>query len=82
MDSISETAARNARRGRQREPKKPTLVAMAKVGNGWQRIGAAWNFKSGENGLSVQINALPLNWDGRFSLFEPEEMPADEPQED
>jgi hypothetical protein len=77
MDSISERASANTRRGR-REPKKPTLVAMAKVGNGWQRIGAAWSFKSGEEGLSVQINALPLNWDGRFSLFTPQEVPADE----
>lgn len=78
MDSITERASANARRGRQREVKKPNFVAMAKVGNGWARIGAAWSFKSGEEGLSVQINAIPINWDGRFSLFTPEELPADE----
>jgi len=74
--SISDRASPRARE--RREPKKPQFIAMSKVGNGWQRIGAAWTFKSGEEGLSVQISAIPLNWDGRFSLFTPDEVPADE----
>jgi hypothetical protein len=58
---------------------------MCKIGNGWQRIGAAWSVKSGEDALSVQLTAIPVGaWDGRFSLFLPNEPPdenAEQPQE-
>jgi uncharacterized protein (DUF736 family) len=36
------------------------------------RIGAAWNSQSREDGsyyISVRINSVPLNWDGRLVLF-------------
>jgi hypothetical protein len=62
-----------------REVRNPVYLAFAKVGGGWQKIGAAWNFKSGENGYSLQITAIPLNWDGRFILAMPTE--SGEPQE-
>ena len=65
--SITQTATRNVRQARP----KPKYVARAKVGNGWQTIGAAWPFRSGEDGLSIQINTIPLNWDGRFTLIVP-----------
>ena len=55
------------------------LVSEALADPGWQKIGAAWNFKSGENGYSLQITAIPLNWDGRFILAMPTE--SGEPQE-
>jgi hypothetical protein len=73
-----------ARRIQPREKQKPKYVARAKVGQGWQTIGAAWPFRSGEDGLSLQINTIPLNWDGRFTLIPPltndevPEPPADE----
>ena len=66
-------------RAKPREVRNPVYLAFAKVGGGWQKIGAAWNFKSGENGYSVQITAIPLNWDGRFILATPTE--SGEPQE-
>jgi hypothetical protein len=53
-------------RAKPREVRNPVYLAFAKVGGGWQKIGAAWNFKSGEDGYSLQITAIPLNWDGRF----------------
>jgi hypothetical protein len=66
-------------RAKLREVRNPVYLAFAKVGGGWQKIGAAWNFKSGENGYSLQITAIPLNWDGRFILAMPTE--SGEPQE-
>lgn len=63
----------------QREPRKPVYLAFSKVepsGNsrgGWQKIGAAWPAKNGENMFSLQITAIPINWDGRFILAVPTE---------
>jgi hypothetical protein len=54
--------------------KKPTLIAYTVKDRGegqkdiWTRIGAAWPHGSG-NGLSIQLDALPL--DGRIVLTEP-----------
>jgi len=53
--------------------KKPTLIAYTVKDRGegkdiWTRIGAAWPHSSG-NGLSIQLDALPL--DGRIVLTEP-----------
>jgi hypothetical protein len=54
--------------------KKPTLIAYTIKDRGkgqnaiWTRIGAAWPHGSG-NGLSIQLDALPL--DGRIVLTEP-----------
>ena len=66
------------------EKRKPALIARAKVGNGWQSIGAAWPLKSGEEGLSVKLNAIPVDgWNGQFVLLPPlpnQEVPqVDEP---
>jgi hypothetical protein len=68
---------------RPREVRNPVYMAFAKVGGGWQKIGAAWNFRSGEEGFSIQITTMPLNWDGRFILAkltengEPKELRED-----
>lgn len=72
--SISDRATR-----KMPEKRMPKYNAMAKVNGGWVRIGAAWDVKSGEDALSVQITSIPMQWDGRFSLFVPS-MPEDEPQ--
>lgn len=81
--SISQQAVRGMQR---RERPQPKYIARAKVGNGWVSIGAAWMFRSGEEGLSLQITTVPLNWDGRFVLLPPlpnedvEVVPAEEPE--
>lgn len=62
-----------------REKQVPKYIARAKVGQGWQTLGAAWPFRSGEDGLSIQLNSVPLNWDGRFTLIPP--LPNDEAPE-
>lgn len=66
----------------QRDKRLPKYQAMAKVSGGWVRIGAAWEVRSGEDALSVQLTAIPVGaWDGRFSLFvpnQPEDTPRDE----
>src|SRR5438270_856674 len=81
MSTISERAAvrRNTR-------PMPSYIARAKVGNGWTSIGAAWPLRSGEEGFSLKLTTIPLNWDGRFVLLPPleneeaAEPPADEPE--
>jgi hypothetical protein len=55
--------------------KKPTLIAYTvreREGQKpvWTRIGAAWPHDKG-NGLTLQLEALPLNFDGRIVLTEP-----------
>jgi hypothetical protein len=62
---------------------KPTFIAYSVKDRGrnqkpfWVRIGGAWRFESGENGYTIQLDALPL--DGRIVLAEPkpETDPAD-----
>jgi hypothetical protein len=67
--SISERAT--PRRPQRAERPKPIYIARAKVGNGWVSIGAAWKLKSGEDGFSLKLTTIPLNWDGRFVLLPP-----------
>lgn len=50
---------------RAREKRLPKYQAMAKVNGGWVRIGAAWEVKSGDDALSVQLTSIPMQWDGR-----------------
>lgn len=59
---------------------KPAFNARAKVGNGWVNIGAAWPLRSGEEGFSLKLTTIPLNWDGRFILLPP--LPNDEAPEE
>jgi len=66
------TVERTTTRRPQREARpKPDYVARAKVGNGWVNIGAAWPLRSGEDGFSLKLTTIPLNWDGRFVLLPP-----------
>lgn len=68
--SITERAV--AARTNGREKKLPKYNAMYKPkGGGWTKIGAAWEVRSGEDALSVQLTAIPIGFDGRFSLFLP-----------
>lgn len=63
-----------------RERQQPAFVARAKVGNGWVNIGAAWPLRSGEEGFSLKLTTIPLNWDGRFVLLRPLENGEDAPE--
>ncbi len=67
-----------------REKRKPVFVARAKVGSGWQTLGAAWERRNGEPGYSIKLNTLPVgNWDGNFVLIPPlGDEPVDEPPEE
>ncbi|MBK5961274.1 hypothetical protein CCR97_24155 [Rhodoplanes elegans] len=59
-------------RSRQREVRRPKYLARAKVGSGWQTIGAAWELRNGEEGLSVKLNSIPVGaWEGQFVLIPP-----------
>jgi hypothetical protein len=71
--AISERARARA----PREARKPVYLAFSKIeptGNSrgcWQKIGACWRAKNGEDMFSLQITAIPLNWDGKFILALP-----------
>lgn len=67
--SISERAT--ATRPKRAERPQPKYIARAKVGNGWVSIGAAWAVRSGEDALSVQLQTMPIGFDGRFVLLPP-----------
>ncbi len=59
---------------------KPTLIAYSvreREGKKaiWTTIGAAWPHGKGI-GLTIQLEALPLNFDGRIVLREPAEDEA------
>jgi hypothetical protein len=78
--SISE---RTTTRRPQREARpKPQYIIRAKVGTGWVSIGAAWALRSGDDGFSVKLTSIPLQWDGRAVLLPPLEngdpVPAEE----
>lgn len=61
---------------------KPTLYAYSVKDRGrgqksiWTRIGAAWPHEEGK-GFSIQLEALPLNFDGRLVLTEPKEAQSE-----
>lgn len=69
MSSVSERTT--ARRPQREARPKPQYVARAKVQNGWVSIGAAWPLRSGDDGFSLKLTTIPLNWDGRFVLLPP-----------
>jgi hypothetical protein len=69
MSSVSERTT--ARRPQREARPKPKYIARAKVGTGWTSIGAAWELRSGEDGFSLKLTTIPLNWDGRFVLLPP-----------
>ena len=56
---------------------KPTFYAYGEADRGRRKpflvsIGAAWPHEKG-NGLTVQIDSLPLNFNGRVVLLEPKD---------
>ena len=66
---------------RTREVRKPVYIARAKVGNGWQTIGACWPLRNGD-GYSVKLNSIPVgSWEGQFVLLPPLGDGDPEPQE-
>ena len=66
---------------RTREVRKPVYIARAKVGNGWQTIGACWQLRNGD-GFSVKLNSIPVGaWEGQFVLLPPLEDGDPEPRE-
>ena len=44
----------------------------------WTRIGAAWLQKKGQ-GLNIELEALPLNFDGKIILMPPKDDSAETP---
>jgi hypothetical protein len=62
-------------RNQKRSPNPPKLIAyhVADSGRGrkfWTRLGGVWEHKNGE-GLTVFVNVLPIDFDGRIVLLPP-----------
>ena len=47
----------------------------------WTRIGVAWAHEKG-NGYSLELEALPVNFDGRLVLMPPRDDSESAPRED
>lgn len=76
MDSISERASANARRGRDEEKRDVDYFVRAKTGPGrkdWTTIGVAFSRRNNEPGFTVKLNTLPIdkNWNGSLILVPP-----------
>jgi hypothetical protein len=83
MDSITERASANARRGREEEKREVDYYVRAKTGPGrrdWTTIGVAFTRRGGEPGFTVKLNTLPIdkNWNGSLILVPPLVEDADE----
>lgn len=52
---------------REREKGKPAV---------WTRIGAVWPHGEGKEGMSLDLEAIPINFDGRIVLMPPKDGAA------
>ena len=69
--STNQTNNRNGKR--QSNPPKLIAYHVADTGRGrkfWTRLGGVWEHKNGE-GLTVFLNVLPVDFDGRIVLLPP-----------
>ncbi|MDP2620281.1 MAG: hypothetical protein Q8P46_08900 [Hyphomicrobiales bacterium] len=62
---------------KQRDTNPPKLIAYHVEDRGrgrkfWTRLGAVWEHKNGE-GLTLFLNVLPVDFDGRIVLLPPRE---------
>jgi hypothetical protein len=76
MDSVTERASANARRGRDEEKREVDYYVRAKTGPGrrdWTTIGVAFTRRNNEPGFTVKLNTLPIdkNWNGSLILVPP-----------
>jgi len=63
---------------KQQTKNTPALIAYFvpdREGAPWVRIGAAWEQRDGK-GLNVQIDAIPVGFNGRIVLREPKQEEA------
>jgi len=69
--STNQTKGRNGKRNT--NPPKLIAYHVADQGRGrkfWTRLGAVWEHKNGD-GLTVFLNTLPVEFDGRVVLLPP-----------
>ena len=83
MNSISERASANARRGREEEKREVDFYVRAKTGPGrkdWTTIGVAFKRRNDQLGFTIKLNTLPISkeWDGGLVLVPPYEEETDE----
>ena len=75
------TQTRERTTGNARTTNPPAFVAYHVSDQGrarkfWTRLGGVWPHKSGE-GLTVFVNVLPIDFDGRIVLMPPKEQDDD-----
>jgi hypothetical protein len=84
MDSRTERAPTDTRRGRENDRREVEFYVRAKTGPGrkdWTTIGVALKRRNDEPGFSVKLNTLPISkdWDGGLVLVPPYQEETDEP---
>jgi hypothetical protein len=76
MDSRTERAPAETRRGRDDDKREVDYYVRAKTGPGrkdWTTIGVAFRRRNDEPGFTVKLNTLPIdkNWNGSLVLVPP-----------
>ncbi len=87
MDSRTERAPADNRRGREDDKREVEFYVRAKTGPGkrdWTTIGVALKRRNEEPGFSIKLNTLPIwkDWDGGLVLVPPYQEDTDEIQDD
>jgi hypothetical protein len=87
MDSRTERAPTDSRRGRADDKREVEFYVRAKTGPGkrdWTTVGVALKRRNDELGFSIKLNTLPIwkDWDGGLVLVPPYQEETDEIQED
>jgi len=75
------TQTQNRTTGNARKSNPPAFVAyhVSDQGRGrkfWTRLGGVWPHKNGE-GMTVFVNVLPIDFDGRIVLMPPKDQDDD-----
>jgi hypothetical protein len=87
MDSRTERAPADNRRGRADDKREVEFYVRAKTGSGkrdWTTIGVALKRRNEEPGFSIKLNTLPIwkDWDGGLVLVPPYQVDTDELPDD
>jgi hypothetical protein len=87
MDSRTECAPADNRRGRADDKREVEFYVRAKTGPGkrdWTTIGVALKRRNDEPGFSIKLNTLPISkdWDGGLVLVPPYQEDTDEIQDE
>ena len=80
---MAQNQTKNRKQNRETNPPKMIAYHVADSGRGrkfWTRLGGVWEHKNGE-GLTIFLNVLPVDFDGRIVLLPPRDEDAEDGQD-